>query len=417
MALTLKRVDKLLNAGARGRHHDGNGLYLCVSATKAGNWSRRYELNHKAHWLGLGSARTFTLDEARERNREVSKLLADGIDPLQRRQADRAEQAAATMKARTFEQCAQEYISRHQSEWKSAEHGRQWQDSLRRFVFPRIGHLPIAAIDKPLILGVLEQPIVGDKRHPASGKFWDARTTTADRVRNRLELVINFAIAAEYRPDGPNPASWSGLKDLLAAPTKSAAKKHHAALPYVEAPAFLKDLRRQEGISARALEFLLLTAARVAEVRGARWDEIDMKAKMWTVPAERMKAGKEHRVPLSDQAVDLLAALPRSNGFVFFGARGEKLGETVMSELLRQVRQGVTTIHGLRSTFSDWAHETTAFPNHVIEMSLAHTIGSDVEKAYRRGDLLDKRRKLMEAWATYCASPAASADVVPLRAR
>ena len=416
MSLTVKKVEKLMNAGERGRYFDDAGLYLCITGKKTANWSRRYELNHRAHWLGLGSAQTFTLDEARERNREVSKLLADGIDPLHKRQIERAERAAAAMKARTFKECALEYIHRHQSEWKSAEHGRQWKDSLERFVYPKIGSLPVGSIDKALVLSILEQHIQGDNRHPASGKFWDARTVTADRVRNQIELVINFATSAGYRPDGPNPASWDGLKDLLASPTKSAAKKHHAALPYAEAPAFLKKLRQREGVGARALEFLMITAARPGEVIGAHWDEISLKDRIWTLLAERMKGGREHRIPLSAQAIDLLTALPRENGngHVFIGPRAQKIGETTMQTLLRRIREDVTP-HGFRSTFSDWAHERSTFNNHVIEMCLAHAVGSDVERAYRRGDLFEKRRKLMQAWSDFCDSPAATADVVPLR--
>jgi integrase len=419
VSLTIKRVAKLLNAGDRGRHFDGAGLYLCITGTKAGNWTRRYELHHKAHWLGLGSAQIFGLDEARVRNLAISKLLADGIDPLQHRQTERAEQAAAIMKMRTFEQCAQEYIARHQAEWRSAEHGQQWRDSLRRFVFPRLGPLPVAAIDKPLVLGVLEQSVVGNKRHPACGKLWEARTTTADRVRNRIELVINFAVAAGYRPDGPNPAAWSGLKDLLAAPTKRAAKKHHAALPYTEIPAFLTELRRHEGVGACALEFLMLTATRTGEVLGAQWSEINFEDRTWTIPAARMKGGREHRVPLSSAVIGLLKGLPKvkGNGNCFIGSRSHRLGERALQAALGRIRQDATP-HGLRSTFSDWAHERSTFSNHVIEMCLAHAVGSDVEKAYRRGDLFDKRRRLMDAWAAYCASaPATAASVVPLRAR
>jgi integrase len=416
MSLTVKRVERLMNAGERGRHFDDAGLYLCITGEKAANWSRRYELNHKAHWLGLGSAKAFTLDEARERNREVSKLLADGIDPLHRRQTERAEGKAAQMKTRTFKEAAQEYMQRHQSEWRSADHGRQWRVSLERFVFKKIGDLPVVSIDKAMVLSILEQHIEGDNRYPASGKFWAARTVTADRVRNRIELVLNFAVAAGYRPDGSNPAAWTGLKDLLASPTKSRAKNNHAALPYVEAATFLRELRRHEGAGARALEFLIMTAARPGEVISAQWSEIDLGTKVWTVPAERMKGRREHRVPLSSQTIELLTSLPREkgNGHVFIGPRSEKIGETTMQTLLRRIRQDVTP-HGFRSTFSDWAHERSTFNNHVIEICLAHAVGSGVERAYRRGDLFEKRRKLMQAWSDYCCSPAATADVLPLR--
>jgi integrase len=419
MSLTVKTVNKLLNAGKRSRHFDGAGLYLCITGAKTANWSRRFELHHRAHWMGLGSAKTFTLEEARERNREVSKLLADGIDPLHRRQTERAEHRAAQMRARTFRECAEEYINRHQSEWKSAEHGHQWRDTLERFVFPKVGDLPITSISKSLVLAILEQHIDGDNRHPASGKFWDARTVTADRVRSRIESIVNFAIAAGYRPEGPNPAAWAGLEHVLASPAKNKAKKkNHAALPYAEIPAFSSELRRHEGVVARALEFLMLTAARAGEVTGATWSEIDLGAKTWTIPAERTKGGREHRVPLSPAAVSLLESLPREkdNTHVFVGPRAEKLGKTTMQALLRRIRPDAT-VHGFRSAFSDWAHERSSFGNHVIELSLAHVVGSGVERAYRRGDLFDKRRKLMEAWAVYwCTSPAATAGVVPLRA-
>jgi integrase len=415
MALTVKRIAKLINAGERGRYFDGAGLYLVIGGENSANWSRRYGLDHKAHWMGLGSARVFTLDEVRERNREVSKLLADNIDPLQKKRSAAAAMAAEAIRGRTFEECARDYIERHQDEWKSSQHAKQWTVSLEKFVFPKIGQLPIAAIDKALVLNVLEQPIVGDNRHPASGKFWQARTTTADRVRNRIELVLSFAMQAGYRPDGPNPAAWAGLKEILAAPTKINGKKHHAALPYAELPAFLSSLRQHEGVGARALEFTILTVARLGEVVGAQWNEVDLGTGLWTIPANRMKGGKEHRVPLSPAAIALLKALPteRGNPNLFVGARGDRTSQAAVTVLPKRLGFDVT-VHGFRSTFSDFAHERTAFSNHVIELSLAHAIGNEVEKAYRRGDLLDKRRKLMEAWAAFAATPA-TAGAVPMR--
>jgi integrase len=310
MALTVKRVAKALSSGKPGRYFDGQGLYLVVNSERAASWSRRYELNFKAHWLGLGSARAFDLEEARARNRRISQQLADGIDPLMQRQSERAERTAAQMRSRTFMEAAEEFIQRHQSEWKSAEHGRQWRDSLERFVFKKIGNLSVASIDKPLVLSILEQHIQGDNRYPTSGKFWDARTVTADRVRNRIELILNFATSAGYRPEGPNPAAWGSLKDLLAAPTKLNGKKHHAASPYTELPTFLFALRQHEGVGARALEFTILTAARLGEVVGAQRSELDLDAAMWTIPANRMKGNKEHRIPLSPAAIALLKALP-----------------------------------------------------------------------------------------------------------
>jgi integrase len=416
MALTVKRVARALSSGRPGRYFDGQGLYLVVNSERAASWSRRYELNFKAHWLGLGSARAFDLEEARMRNRRISQMLADGIDPLHQRQAERAERQAAQMKSKTFEECALEYIARHRDEWRSAAHGLQWSTSLARFVYPKIGALPVAAIEKAHVLAVLEQHITGDERHPASGKLWNARTTTGDRVRNRIEKILNFATSAGYRPEGANPAAWSNLRDLLGAPTKINGRKHHAALPYVELPAFLSDLRQHEGVGALALEFAILTAARLGEVANAQRSEIDLAAKVWTIPANRMKAGREHRVPLSPAAVALLKALPteKDNQNVFIGARGDRTSQAAVTGLPKRLGYDVT-VHGFRSTFSDFAHERTAFSNHVIELSLAHAIGNEVEKAYRRGDLLDKRRKLMEAWATFATSPTAAGAVVPMR--
>jgi integrase len=412
MSLTVKKVAKLINAGERGRFFDGAGMYLVVAGENSANWTRRYELDHRAHWMGLGSARVFTLDEARERNREVSKLLADNIDPLQKKRSAVAAMAAEAIRGRTFEECARDYIERHQAEWKSSQHAQQWKVSLEKFALPKIGKLPVAAIDKAAVLAVLEQPIVGDTRHPASGKFWHARTTTADRVRNRIELVLNFATSAGYRPEGPNPAAWGSLKDLLAAPAKVNGKKHHAALPYTELPAFFSSLRQHEGIGARALEFTILTAARLGEVVGAQRSEIDLDAGMWTIPANRMKGGKEHRVPLSPAAIALLMALPTESGNenVFVGARGDRASQAAVSVLPKRLGYDVT-VHGFRSTFSDWAHERTGANNLLVEMALAHSVGSDVERSYRRTDLFAKRAKLMADWATFATAPAA-ADIV-----
>jgi integrase len=414
MGLTIKRVDKLINAGARGRFFDDAGLYLVIGGKNSANWTRRYELDHRAHWMGLGSAKTFTLDEARERNREVSKLLADDIDPLHQRQTERAARQAVQMKSRTFEECAHEYIARHRDEWRSAQHGLQWLVSLQKYVFDKIGNLPVTAIDKPLVLTILERPITGDKRHPESGKFWAARTVTADRVRNRIELVLNFAMAAGYRAEGPNPAAWSGLKDILAAPSKTARKVHHAAMAYAELPTFLAELRKREGVSPKALEFTILTAARTSEALAATWSEIDLTNKVWTIPPDRMKGGREHRVPLSPQAIALLKALPTENGNpnLFIGARGERIFGGVLQMLMK--RTGAT-VHGFRSTFSDWAHERTGANNMIVEMSLAHSVGTDVERSYRRTDLFAKRAKLMADWAAFAASPPVSGSVVPMR--
>ena len=324
--------------------------------------------------------------------------------------------AAEAIRGRTFAECARDYIERHQAEWKSGQHAKQWSVSLEKFVFPKIGQLPVAAVDKALVLSVLEQPIVGDKRHPASGKFWNARTVTADRVRNRIELILNFATSAGYRPEGPNPAAWGSLKNLLAAPTKINGKKHHAALPYSELPTFLSALRQHEGIGPRALEFTIFTAARLGEVAGAQRSEIDLAAKVWTIPANRMKGGREHKVPLSSPAIALLKALPTEAGSenLFIGDRGDRVSQSAVAVLPKRLGYDVTA-HGFRSTFSDWCHERTGANTILVEMCLAHTVGTDVERSYRRTDLFEKRRKLMADWVTFATTPTAAGAVVSMR--
>jgi integrase len=416
--LTVKKVERLLCQGNPGRHFDGQGLYLITKSHKSAHWERRYELNKRAHWIGLGSAFAFNLAEARERNRSISQQLADGIDPLAKKRTDLAARAAAAVRARTFRECAEEYVQRHQSEWRSARHGQQWRQSLAEYVFPKIGDLDVATIDKSLVLGVLEQHRAGETNHSErkAGKFWEVRTSTADRVRNRIELVLNFAMAKGYRPEGSNPAAWVGLKEILASPTRSAPIVHHAAVPYVEMPGLLSEMGKHQGSSTNALDFLILTAARTNEVLGAKWAEIDFDSKTWTIPAARMKSHREHKVPLSPRAIELLKSLPteKGNPFIFLGQRQQSLSPASLQGAMRRLGR-IETVHGFRSSFSDWAHERTAFSNHVIELSLAHTVGSDVEKAYRRSDLFVKRRKLMQAWAAFCTKPASSGDVVHLR--
>jgi Phage integrase central domain/Arm DNA-binding domain len=270
--MTVKKVERLLRQGKPGRHFDGQGLYLITKSHKSAHWERRYELNKRAHWIGLGSAFAFNLADARERNRAISQQLADGIDPLAKKRIDSAARAAAAARVRTFRECAEEYIQRHQSEWRSARHGQQWRQSLAEYVFPKIGDLDVATIDKSLVLGILEQHLAGKTNHSErkAGKFWEVRTSTADRVRNRIELVLNFAMAKGYRPDGSNPAVWARLKEILASPTRSAPIVHHAAVPYFEVPGLLIEMRNHEGSSTNALAFLILTAARTNEKYWAR---------------------------------------------------------------------------------------------------------------------------------------------------
>lgn len=404
MKLTTKKVLKLLKHP--GRHGDGDGLYLQVMSPGRGSWLLRYERMGRERTMGLGATVDFTLAEARSRARAARQLLADGIDPLDARRAERDRQALEAARAMTFKQCAEAYFAAHADGWSNVKWRSQFTNTLRDYAYPIIGSVSVAAIDEALVLKVLT-PI------------WKDKTPTARRVRNRIAAVLDYASAAGFRT-GTNPARWEGhLEHLLAAPDKIARVQHHAALPYAEIAPFIARLREEAGVPARALEFLILTAARTGEVVGATWDEIDFETKTWTIAAARMKASKEHRVPLSARAVELLRALPRevNNDNVFIGVRaGKAIGDIMMARCLKQLRPDAT-VHGFRSTFSTWAHETTAFPSHVIELSLAHTVGTAVERAYRRSDMFDKRRKLMEAWARYCTtSPVAkTGEVVSLR--
>jgi integrase len=423
MSLTVRRTARLLKQGVSGRYLDSGsagvrGLYLVIDSPAAASWQLRYQLAGRTHWLGLGSARTFSLDKARARAREHREKLADKIDPLAVRRAERAAQAAAAIKAMSFEAAAQAYYEQHEGGWTNRRHAAQFLSSLRQYAFPIIGKLPVAAIDTPLVLAVLEQKVEAAKGYPA-GSFWLTRTTTADRTRNRIQLVLDWASVRGYRPPDPNPARWRGhLSNTLAAPSKIAKVEHHRAVPFVEVPDVMASLAAQQGIGAQAVRLAILTATRSNEVISACWNEINFKEAVWTIPAERMKGRKEHRVPLSVQAIELLKQLYTEDGnpHLFIGERGVRLSTMGMGDALRRAGRS-ETVHGFRSSFSDWAHERTAHANHAIEISLAHAVGSDVEQAYRRGDLFEKRRKLMADWARYCSTPIPKSDDVVMSIR
>jgi len=366
--LTIKRIQKLRQRP--GKYLDEHGLLLKVFSPNAASWFLRYQRKGRERYLGLGPLSAFSLSEARERARRARGLLADGVDPLQRKRA-------AAARAISFAACAQQYYDAHHASWSNAKYARQWLTALRDHVFPRIGQLPVAEIDETAVLSTLKP-------------LWADKTSTAKRMRRRIEQVLNYALAARYR-SGDNPARWEILKHLLARPDKLARSQHLPALPYAELPAFMARLREIHGVDARALEFTILTAARSREVIGARWAEIDWEAQTWTIPAGRMKSRKEHRVPLSARALSLLKELyaEDDNAFVFVGARsGRSIGHVQMLRALRQLEDRAT-VHGFRSTLSDWAHETTSYSNHSIEQALAHAVGNAVERAYRRGDLFD----------------------------
>src|SRR5262249_10617481 len=321
MTLSLKKIAKLT---ARGRYFDSHGLYLQVISPNNRSWLLRFELNGRKRWMGLGSAATFTLAEARERALAARKLLADKIDPLQVRRTERAERAAAAAKSRTFAKVASEFFDTHSVSWRNKKHHRDFLNSMRHAAL--LADQPIAAIDEALVLATL-QPL------------WLHKTITAQRLQRRIKAVMDFAVAAGYRAAGPNPARWEHLKHLVPAPEKITVVQHMPSLPHAELPTFMAELRAVPGIAARALEFTILTAARTGEVLGARWSEIDLEQRVWTVPAVRIKTGKEHRVPLSHQCVELLCALPHEGELIFIGSKiGSAIGNVAMYRVLRQLR-------------------------------------------------------------------------------
>ncbi len=399
MALTAKRVER---ASKPGRYSDGHGLLLQVTPAGTKSWLFRYERNGRERWLGLGPLHTVGLAQARERARAARLQLLDGIDPLEAKAAVKQAAALAAAKALTFEEAATQYFNQHEKKWSNAKSRDQFMSSLRVYALPTIGRLSVAAIDTGLVLKVIE-PI------------WHAKTETANRVRKRIEAVLDWATVRGYRT-GDNPARWKGhIGEVLPARAQLQRTQHHAALPYAEIPAFMMALRKREGVAAQALEFLILTAARSSEVLNATWAEVEpLDSATWTVPARRMKGRREHRVPLAPAVVALLRGCYTEDGnpYLFIG-RDAALSGAAMPELLNRMGRNDITVHGFRSSFRDWAAERTNYPNHVVEMALAHAVGDKVEAAYRRGDLFAKRRKLMEAWATYCGqAPVAQADNV-----
>jgi len=406
--LTQRKVERLTESG---RYRDAlvAGLYLSVAEGGAKSWLLRYELHGREHMMGLGSAATFSLKEARERARSARQLLADGIDPLARKRATKAAAKAEAARRITFTQAALGYCAQHEVKWRNRAHRLQFMSSLRFHAFPILGDLDVVAIGTPDVLRVLD-PI------------WKTKSVTAHRVRTRIEAVIDWAVVRGHRPPGTNPAKWKGhLDQVLPAARQVAPVRHFPALPYAELPKFMGELEQfDNNIGATALRFTILTAARTGEVVGAKWDEIDFDAAVWVVPAERMKAKKEHRIPLVPTVIELLRGLPREDGnpFIFIGTKkGAGLSKSPMPDTLRLMGWSGVTVHGFRSTFRDWAAEQTNYPREIAEQALAHSIGDATERAYRRGDALAKRSSLMEAWARYCTAPPAvqTGAVVPIR--
>lgn len=374
-----------------GLYADGGGLYLQITKTGVKSWLFRYMREGKARGMGLGPLRTVGLADARAKALDCRRQLLDGNDPLDKKKEQRVQQQIAAAKAITFEACATKFIEAHRASWKNAKHADQWTNTLTTYAYPVFESLPVSAIDTTHVMKVLE-PI------------WTTKSETAGRLRGRIESVLDWATVRGYR-SGENPARLKGHLDTLLPRLSRVRKvKHHPALPYAELPAFMEALRSEEGIAARALEFLILTAARTNEVIGATWDELSIAERAWIIPADRMKMRKEHRIPLSDQAVAIIKAMEgvKQNDYVFPGARYNKpLSNMAMLQLLERMKRSDITVHGFRSTFRDWAGETTHFPREVCEAALAHGLKDKAEAAYARGDLFVKRGALMQEWAGY----------------
>ena len=403
-ALAVKKLSKV-----PGMHAVGGvpGLYLSVSAnpksissptssipTLGTSWIYRYSFAGRRRDMGLGSFSDFSLEEARHKASNYRKQVLEGIDPLEERRLQQDIEKKSLMKRVTFQHCVDSYLDAHGDAWKNAKHRATWRSSLETYAGPIIGNLNVAHIDASLVLRVLE-PI------------WKTKTETATRLRGRIESILDWATVRGFR-EGENPARWKGhLDKLLPSPSKVAKVKHFTALPYKEITQFMQQLRSQPGIGAAALEFAILTAVRSGEVRGALWTEINLSERLWLIPGDRMKAGREHRIPLSDAAIAVLRRMQENHlsDYVFPGVKQDKpLSDMSLTATLKRMGRSDLTAHGFRSTFRDWASETTAYPQEVCEMALAHTIANKVEAAYRRGDLFDKRIHLMNDWANYCSN-------------
>lgn len=392
-----------------GRHADGGGLHLLVKESGARSWVFRFMLRGKARDIGLGAAtgpEAISLADARDKAAEHRRKVKAGIDPLDEREQEAAKKLAEEQAARiagiSFKTVAEAYIAANQASWKNEKHRQQWRNTLEAYVYPRIGSMLVADIGTAHVLEILE-PI------------WHAKPETASRVRGRIETVLDAAKARDFR-QGENPARWRGhIAQILPKRTRLS-RGHHKAMPYEALPAFVASLRTRQATAALALEFAILTATRTGEVLGATWGEIDLAKALWVIPAARMKAENEHRVPLSSRVVEILETTKAlGSEYVFPSDKGGKLSSMAMAMLLR--RMDLTdTVHGFRSSFRDWASESTSFPHEVCEMALSHTIGNKSEAAYRRGDLFEKRRRLMEAWASFCNTiEQSSATVTPIR--
>ncbi len=409
-----------------GRHADGGGLHLLVKETGARSWVYRFMLNGKSRDVGLGAASgtdAISLANARNAAAALRVKVKAGIDPLEERDRIANEALASAQAAKiagiTFKAVAGAYITANEASWRNPKHRQQWRNTLASYVYPVIGDLPVAEIGTAHVLQILE-PI------------WNSKPETASRIRGRIETILDSAKARGYR-QGENPARWRGHIASILPPRSRLSRGHHPALPYDQIGEFCSALHSREAMAALALEFTILTAARSGEVIGATWGEVDFASGVWRIPAERMKGSKEHRVPLSGRAREILESLkPQGGKWLFTGPKGGKLSSMAMAMLLRRMNEAsiaaggigyidpkqkrMVTVHGFRSSFRDWTEERTAYPSEMKEMALAHTIGNKAEAAYRRTDMIEKRRRLMDDWAAYCANAhKAAATVTPIR--
>jgi integrase len=393
--VTAKQVDSLVKNNVIGRHAVGEGVYLNIKPEGSISWVFRYQLDGRRRNMGLGAYHrtSFTLADARRKADQLRNSLSNNVDPIAQRHKVRVKAKVEQQKqSNTFQSCAEEYIEAKKAGWKNAKHLQQWQNTLITYAFPIIGKTPVSEIETAQVLKILK-PI------------WTTKTETATRVRTRIELVLDYAEALKLR-SGSNPARWRGhLAAILPSPRKIKKLKHHPALPYSELQPFMSRLSTTNGIGARALEIAILTASRTFEVLGATWEEFDLDKRVWTVPQERMKAGVEHRIPLSAAAMKILNVLHdgRISDYVFPNlTTGKNLSNAGMSSVLKRMERTDITVHGFRSTFRDWVAEKTNTPERIAESALAHRLKDASEAAYQRGDLIEKRQALMTNWANYC---------------
>ena len=382
-----------------GRYAVGDGAYFQISKWHTRSWIFRYERLGRAHNMGLGPYPLISVAGARAKARNAKRMLLDGIDPLHAKRKTRTDALLQMTRAKTFKECAEQYIATHDSDWSSEKSRAAWVSTFKNYVYPKIGTLPVADIDIAVVIDILKP-------------LWSRAPATASRVRGRIETVLGWAGVRGYR-SAENPARWTGhLEHIL--PTPNNGTEHLASLPYQQIGSFMAMLSATPGVAARALEFTILTACRTAEVRGAQWNEIE--SDVWVIPAKRMKAGKEHKVPLCDRARAILAELPRDEALVFPSVRaGKGLGNHALLRVLERLKYDGITTHGFRATFRTWAAERTGFEREVAEMALAHTIPSAVERSYKRTTLFDRRRLMMQMWSDFCAGRDVDGEVVPIR--